>query len=234
MVDAVFLEGAACECDVTLDTWLKDSLPLLPGIQRTMAARELVLAAREFFERTYAWRAVVENINAKAGDKQYWQSPYDQFSNVVGILGVAWKGNALDPLPQRPADRGRAEPSTSDSPSHFWIDPAHPDTFYLYPTLENDHADALDVYVALTPKQSVEHLPRIAAIKFYDAILDGFLARVLKHPNKPYSSPATAMLHRRSFLNWCARYNGQAKQGFSNAQAWTFPQGWKVRRKRSW
>jgi hypothetical protein len=234
MVDAVFLEGAACECDVTLDTWLKDSLPLLPGIQRNMAARELVLAAREFFERTHAWRTVIEDINAKAGQKQYWQSPYDQFSNVIGILGVTWKGTPLGVLHERPASLGQTDPGVSSSPTHYWVDPAHPDTFYLYPTLEADVDDVLDVYVALTPKQSVEHLPRVAAIKFYDAILEGFLARVLRHPNKPYSSPATAVLHRRSFLNWCARYTGQAKQGFSNAQAWSFPQSWKIRRRAGW
>lgn len=230
MVDSIFLEGAGCECDVTLDTWLKDTLPMLPGVQRSVAARQLVLTARDFFERTYAWQAVITDINAKAGDKQYWQSPYDQYSDVIGILGVAFNGNDLTPLHRRPSDRGRTTPSTSDVPTNYWVDPAHSDTFYLYPTLQNDADDALDVYVALTPKQSVEHMPRVAARKFYDAILDGFLARMMAHPNKPYSAPASATMYRKKFLSACGRYMGQAKQGYAQAQAWSFPRGWNVRR----
>jgi len=226
MVDAVFLEGAGCECDVTLDTWLKDSLPLFPGAVRSLLSRELVLTAREFFERTFAWQGLIENVNAKAGDKQYWQSPYDQYSNVIGILGVAFNGNALTPLPQRPA----RNTETSDVPTHYYAEPGHPDVFHLYPLLATDNDDALDIFVALTPKQSVEHLPRIAALKFYDAILEGFMARMLMHPNKPYSAPQLAMIHRRNFIAQCGRYMGQAKQGYVQAQNWSFPPSWGVRR----
>jgi len=232
MVDSVFLEGAGCECDVTLDTWLQDTLPLLAGIDRNVASRELVLTAREFFERTFTWQTVVENINAVAGDKVYWQSPYDQYANAVGILGVAFKGNVLSPLAARPADRGRDNPSTSDTPTHYYADPGgHPDTFVLYPTLQTSQADAIDVYLALTPKQSVEHLPRIAAIKFYDAIREGFLARCYMHPNKPYSSPAMGQVLRRNFIAQCGRYMGQAKQGYVQAQSWSYPQSWRIRRR---
>lgn len=230
MADSIFLDPTGCECDVTIDTWLQDTLPLTPGIERSVAARELVLTAREFFERSYAWQTVIEDINAKAGNKQYWQSPYDQYTDVIGILGVTFNGNDLAPLNRRPSDRGRTDPSTSDVPTNYWVDPSNSDTFYLYPTLENDTDDALDVYVALTPKQSVEHMPRVAARKFYDAIREGYLARVMMHPNKPYSAPALANQHRRSFMSQIGRYMGQAKQGYAQAQAWSYPRGWTVRR----
>jgi len=231
MADAIFLDGAACECDVTLDTWLKDALPLLPGIERSVVSRQLVLTAREFFERTFAWQGLIENINAKAGSKQYWQSPYDQYSNVISVLGVSFNGTPLTPLPNRPPAAGRANPKTSDIPTHYYAAPGgHPDAVELYPQLATDTDDALDFYVALTPKQSVEHLPRIAALKFYDAILEGLLARCFMHPNKPYSDPRTAMLHRRNFISQCGRYMGQAKQGYVQAQNWSYPPGWGVRR----
>ncbi|MGL4557156.1 MAG: hypothetical protein ACRCV5_06615, partial [Afipia sp.] len=84
------------------------------------------------------------------------------------------------------------------------------------------------------PKQSVDHLPRIAALKFYDAILEGFLARVMAHPNKPYSAPVVALSHRRNFIAQCGRYMGQAKQGYAQAQNWRFPGGWNVRRSGRW
>lgn len=227
MVDSVFIEGTGCECDVTLDRWLKDTLPMLPGVVRGVAARELVLACREFFERSYAWQTVIEDQNAKEGRKQYWLSPLDQYTNVIGVLGVAYKGVALARLPARPARRSS---STSSNTPQAYYSPDAPDSIEVYPDLDHDEDAGLSFHVALTPKPSVEHLPRVAEIKYYDAILDGFLARMYMHPNKPYSSFTLAQAKRKSFNAWIGRYAGQAKQGNINAQNWSYPAGWGVRR----
>lgn len=227
-VDEVFVEGSGCECDVTLDHWLRDSLPTLPGAIRSVAARELVLACREFFERSYAWIGYIENENAKAGTKQYWTSPYDEYSNVVAVLGVDWLGTPLDRLTARPPINPNTD-RTTDRPLAYYVDPA-PDAVYLDRPLANDVESALTFRVALTPKPTVEHLPRIAEIKFYDAILDGFLARMYTHPSKPYTNPTLAASKRKSFNSWIGRYMAQAKQGFVNGQGWQYPPGWGVRR----
>lgn len=228
MVDSVFIEGTGCECDVTLDRWLKDALPLLPGIIRGVAARELVLASREFFERSYAWQTLIEAQNARAGRKQYWLSPLDQYTNVVGVLGVCFNGTWLSPSVHRPIVAVGSS-TTSDTPNTYYV-PEAPDMVELYPDLTADVDSALTFHVALTPKVSVEHLPRVAEIKYYDAIMDGFLSRVFMHPNKPYSSGQLGMQRRRSFNHWIARYAAQAKQGNVGAQNWMFPSGWGVRR----
>jgi len=91
-VDTVFIEGSGNECDVTLDNWLRDSLPTLSGAIRSVAERELVLASREFFERSYAWTDTIEGQNAKVGRNQYWTSPFDEYSNVIAVIAVAFKG----------------------------------------------------------------------------------------------------------------------------------------------
>lgn len=226
-VDTVFLEGSGCECDVTLDTWLRDSLGTLPGAVRSVAARELVLACREFFERSYAWQARIENQNSKVGRHQYWTSPYDQYSNVVAVLGIEYNGNALTRLTARPP-RVAGE-STSPVPTSFYASVA-PDSVELWPDLEAAEEDVLTFIVALTPKTTVEHLPRIAEIKFFDAIMDGFLARMYAHPGKPYTDKAEAKDRRRAFNHWIGRYMGQAKQGYISAQNWSFPPSWGVRR----
>lgn len=226
MVDTIFIEGTGCECDVTLDRWLKDTLPLLPGVVRSVASRELILACREFFERSYAWQTLIEDQNAKQGRKQYWLSPLDQYTNVIGVLGVAFKGQPLARLGARPPRRGTNQQST---PQAFYC-PDAPDSIELYPDLDHDEDGGLTFHVALTPKVSVEHLPRVAEIKYYDAILDGFLARMYMHPNKPYSSYTLAQAKRKSFNSWIGRYTAQAKQGNVNAQNWAFPGGWGVTR----
>lgn len=224
MVDSIFLENTDCECDVTLDTWLKDALPLLPGVVRSVAKRQLILTCREFFEKTYAWRAVEENINAAAGDKQYWLSPYDQFANVIAILGVTYDNRHLQPIAAEPL-----KTTTSEAPQFYYAaDP--PDSFKLYPAPTAAKADAMNVLVALTPKPNVEHLPRLAFLKFYDALMDGFLARMYMHPNKPYTSADMAVMHRQKFLSAMSYYRSQSKQGYINAQGWHYPQNWQVRR----
>ena len=228
MVDSVFIEGTGCECDVTLDRWLKDALPMTPGIIRGVAARELVLACREFFERSYAWQTLIEEQNARSGRKQYWLSPLDQYTNVVGVLGVCFDGTWLAPLTRRPI-RAASSSTTSDTPYGFYSGEA-PDMVELYPDITNDRDGVLTFHVALTPKVSVEHLPRVAEIKYYDAIMDGFLSRVYAHPNKPYSQPVLSQQKRRSFNHWIGRYAGQAKMGNVGAQNWSFPSGWGVRR----
>lgn len=215
--DSIFLEGTGCECDVSLDTWLRDALPLTPGIVRSLAARELVLACREFYERSLSWRTTIGPVHARTAFAQYFQSPYDDYSDVVAVLGVSYKGCPLKPMARRPTLSQK-----SSTPTHWWITDV-PDAVGLWPSLSADADDALHFYVALTPKQSVEHLPRIAAIKHYDALLDGFLARVWAHPSKPYSHPAEAAARRTRFLAAAARYAGEAKQGHAHAQVWNFP-----------
>jgi hypothetical protein len=229
MVDSVFIEGTGCECDVTLDRWLKDALPMLPGVVRGVASRQLVLACREFFERSYAWQTLIENQNAKVGRKQYWLSPIDEFTNVVGVLGVNFDGDWLTRFVQRPIVPVNSQASSSSRPYGYYAAEA-PDMVEVYPDLDTAMDSALTFWVAMTPKISVEHLPRVAEIKYYDAIMDGFLARMYEQPNKPYSAGMLAVQKRRSFNAWIARYAGQAKQGNVGAQNWRFPGGWGVRR----
>lgn len=234
-VDEIFVEGSGCECDVTLDHWLRDALPDLPGAVRSVAERQLVLACREFFERSYAWVGNIEDVTAKEGRYQYWQSPFDEYANVIAVLGVRFRGVDLARMPQRPGRRVNTSGVPNDNadiPTGFYSDVA-PDSIELWPDIAPGTTDldgVLDFRVALTPKTTVEHLPRIAEIKFYDAILDGFLARMYMQPNKPYSAPTMGQAKRRSFNHWIGKYMGQAKQGYVSAQNWSFPPTWGVRR----
>src|SRR5690606_8861257 len=78
-------------------------------------------------------------------------------------------------------------------------------------------------YVALTPKQSVTHLPRVAATHFYDAIFDGAAGRLLGQPAKPYTNPALATYHMQRFNAAIGKFAGAAKGGFAGAPSWNFP-----------
>ena len=57
----------ATEYTETFEQLLNDLIPQTPGIIRSVALRELRLAAREFFEKSYAWTVLVEDIDVTSG-----------------------------------------------------------------------------------------------------------------------------------------------------------------------
>lgn len=214
----------AVEYTETFEQILKDTSPQLPGVVRSVALRELRLTCREFFEKSYAWTKVVTSINASAGETPIQVSDGDAEAQVIGILGVEYSGVPLGAMPDRPP---RAE--TSDLPFGWYVT-SNPDELVLFPYLANASVGLLTVKVALTPSAATMTLPRQITLKFYDTIVDGFLARMYAQPSKPYSAPALAGQHRQRFVQNIGFYSAQRKQGFNNSANWRYPSGWGVGR----
>lgn len=217
----------ATEYTEIVDTILQDTIPELPGVLRAVAKRELRLAMREFFEKSYAWTKVVEPVALVAGVTPIQIDDSDANTEVIGILKVS-VGNDTDgytplvPLPEQP-DRY----ATGDG-SQYWFTTSNPDEFVAYPYPENVPTDVARVTVALIPAFDTEQLPRQITLKYYEAIVNGFLARMYNHPNKPYSAPAAAGGHRQAFVSAIGYYAAQRKQGYNGAPNWRFPVGWHI------
>lgn len=224
----------ATEYTETFEQILNDTVPQTPGIIRSVALRELRLAAREFFERSYAWTVLVEDISVAAGNTLTQVDDGDANTEVIGILGVSFNGQDIPPAPTRPSRLGQ-DPAftTSDVPKAYFLT-SNPDEFSFFPFLENTDGNnanpVTDVLVALVPSFTATDLPRQITLKYYDAIVEGYLSRVYLHPNKPYSAPALAGQMRHSFKRRIGFYMAQRKQGYNNSQAWCFPRGWGVQR----
>lgn len=212
-----FVEGAGFEADVKIDLWLQDLLPRTPGAMRKVVRREFINACREFYEQSFAWRVVTGPKDLRADKKQYYMTPYDPYTDVVGVLGVELDGQPLAALVRRPryADR------TATLPSSFWLET--PDTVRLWPLSTTDKDDSLLFSLALTPKQTVRHLPKFARSHHYDALLDGALGRLYAHPAKPYSNPGAAEYHLKRFQAAIGKYAGLAKKGYGPGLSWQFP-----------
>lgn len=220
----------AVEYTETFDTLLQDTLPDLPGAIRSVAKRELRLTLREFFEKSYAWTKTVSNVAVPTGVSGVVQiDDADANTEVIAVLAVAigegtsWR--FLRPLPYEPPQ----ETTTSDQPI-YWYCTSNPDEIGVYPSPENSLAPVtLKVTIACIPAFDTEQLPRQITLKYHDAIQDGFLARMLDQPSKPYSDPGKAMQLRHNFLRAIGYYAAQRKKGYNNAPNWRFPPGWKVR-----
>jgi len=213
----ITVEGSGNECDVKLDTWLRDMLPVTPGCLPKVRKRALILACREFFEQSATWRVTIGPKKLVAFKKRYYLSPYDAYANVVRVLSVEYDGIPLRPLARRPAGR---EPEARN-PTHYYLE--GPDQVRLWPQSNIDQEAMLTFFVALTPKQSVTHLPRIAASHYYDAIYDGAVGRLFSQPAKAYSDPMRAQYHLNRFRAAIGKYAAQAKGGFAGAPSWSYP-----------
>ncbi len=218
MSSTLYVESSGQEYDIKLDQWLKDMLPRLPGVIRTVARRELILAAREFFEQSACWRAVLGPKNLVANKKTYYLSPYDAYTNIVQVLSVEGNGAPLRPMLRRPSG---VEPTSSTTPYGYWIEA--PDQVRVWPMPSESKTNWLTFYVVLTPKQTVKHLPRQAASLWYDALLDGALGRLYSHPAKPYTDSVRAQYHLQRFRAAIGKYAGQAKQQANGAGSWAYP-----------
>lgn len=215
--ETITVEGSGHEVDAKIDTWLRDLLPLTPGCVPRVRKRAVILACREFFERSAAWRVTIGPRRLKANKKRYYMSPYDAYADIVQVFSAELRGYPLRKLDRRPAG---TEPDAAE-PMAYYLE--GPDQVRLWPVSAVDVEDALTFHVALTPKQTVTHLPRVAATHFYDAIFDGAAGRLMGQPAKPYTNPQLAQYHMQRFQGAIGRYAGIAKQGFMNAPSWQFP-----------
>ncbi len=223
----------AAEYTEAIENILKDTLPHLPGVVRSVAARECRLAMREFFEKSLAWTTNVENVTIPNGDEAIQITDGDENTEVIAILDVKI-GDATDGYQTvKPLGRVPDKIEGTQSTPWGWYVTSNPDELKLHPYQDGTTTKDLRVLVGLIPAFDVDinaqTLPRQITLKFYDAILNGTLARLYLHPNKPYSQPMLGTQLRHNFLRQIGYYAAQRKKGFNNSQMWRFPSGWNTK-----
>lgn len=227
----VTVQTSGAEGYSNLKIWLRDISAVVPGIQRTFAKRQLLLACREFFGESFAWRAAMGPINVVGGKAVYALSPFNSYTDVIGVLAVEQNGVPLSPLYRQPSPFPGVLSNNfnTDFPSGYYM--LRPDILALYPPPKDPLPSplTLQVYVALKPKVgsgskiSCEQVPEIAVTDFYEPILCGVLYRLLGQPAKPYSNPALAGYYEKRFRAYIGQFAGRAKTGFNGSASWSFP-----------
>ncbi len=209
------------EGQANINIWLQDISPWVPGAHRSVMKRQLILAMREFFEKSWAWRAEVGPISLQTNQQTYMLSPFNSTTDVVGVIWVAVNGAPLNPLQAAPAPSQNGQPF-SDTPGGYWM--VRPDILAVYPIPNiTSVPQNLTALLALRPKMTVTQVPQIAVTNFYEAIMYGALYRLLGQPAKPYSNPTLAAQFEVKFRREIGVYAGKAKKGFNNAASWRVP-----------
>jgi len=221
----------ATEYTLSLNDLLKDTLPELPGVVRSVAERELRLTLREFFEKTYAWTTHITGVACPAGEVGIQFDDGDDNTEVISVLSVHYGSAADGFIPLRPIITRPVDEKTASSPDAWYVN-SNPDEVTLYPYLTAVPTKTLSAWVALIPAFDIDAatatLPRQITLKYYDAIMEGFLARMYDHPNKPYSNPLTAAQKKANFFRAMGYYAAQRKNGYNGSQSWSYPtRGWK-------
>lgn len=196
-------------------TWLKDLLPRTPGINRKVATREFIMAAREFFRQSTVWRVALENSYFADGEYGYTAVTSEPDSEIVQIYSVEANGIQLQPVVERPTGE-----RTTGTPTR-WI-PLGLNRFDVWPT-PDVYDDTVIIRAILIPTASTTTLPDFAYARWYDAFIDGALGRIYAHPAKPYSNPTLGEYHLRRFRSAIGQASGESKQGGIVAQNWVFP-----------
>lgn len=200
----------------TVSRWLKDTLPRTNGAVRSVVKQELSNTVREFYKDSRAWRVTVGPRNVVANRRQYILTPYDAYSEVIGIGAVTIDGQPLRPMTRR----AHVASNTTSTPMYYSM--PEPGILELYPTpLQAMTSMFIDLH--LIPAINVRLLPTVAGTEHYDAILDGLLGRMYAHPAKPYTNLEGAGYHLKRFRNAIGKAAGQAKQGYVGGQDWYFP-----------
>lgn len=204
----------------TFEPWTKEAEARLSGSTPGTNKSQLIAAVREFYFQSRAWRRQIGPYTVTAGDPLVAMT-IDANTTVAHVRSV-WiqdpsRGRvALWPLVQRSTE------AEDDYPRYYTLE--SPDVLRLWPTPNSTVASALWVDAALSPSLTANVLPDIAQTVHFDAILDGFLARMLMLPNKPWTNPMFAADYRRSYRRRTVEFRNMADQGYLKLDPpWIFP-----------
>ena len=221
----------ATEYTEAIENILKDILPDLPGVVRSVAANECRLAMREFFEKSLAWTKEVESVSIPNGDTAIQVDDGDANTEVIAVMGVKIGDSTSGYQPVTPLGRMPDKIEGTQSTPWGWYVTSNPDEFKLHPYQDGSTTKDLRVFVGLMPSLDVDvndtTLPRQITLKYKDAILNGTKSRLFMQPNKPYTNAMYGTQLRHNFLRQIGYYAGQRKKGYNNTPQWRFPAGWR-------
>ena len=182
---------------MNLSDLLNDVLVDCPGAPEPLIIDALIIALREFCNRTRFWQQSLSPINLVAGQAIYPLNPPTN-TEIVSVM-QARTGHLL------------VSASTNDLDRDFpgWRDAqARQPVFYFQPSMDSIHvvykpseniSNGLSVIAALRPARNATTMDDEIYREFGNEIISGAKAHLQLAPNKPWSAPDHAAANALAF-----------------------------------
>lgn len=196
---------------------LRDLIPRVaayaPGVADPVAEQYLRDSAIQFCTKTLCWQYDCGTLAQKEGEGEY---ELDLPSQAKMILPLAvWVGGLklVSRGPEFLYVQGDWQAQTG-RPKYFYSDDLR--SIRVVPIPERD--DVITARVACAPTTTATTLPDILVDQYYEAVVDGALARALAIPNQPFSDMSKAVFHARQFEAMATMARIAATKGHSRGE----------------
>jgi hypothetical protein len=180
-----------------------DLLPELPGVATGMLDLQLLRVAREFCERSAAWRVALAPFPSKADRLTYSLFSPESKTEVVRLVELSW-GDTLQWRAREP------DPHDTEQPRF----PAHRPPFTIGRDgteieLTEQPTGTIGGIVAIRPSLVATTLPDVLQTEHLAAIRAGVLARLMLMGDKPWTDRITGIEYRNAYearINFSAQH----------------------------
>ena len=174
-----------------LDVFLPYIMPYAPGCSEPLAKQALIVAAKEFCQRTRLWRS--EDSFTLSSSCNIVCTP--DHAELYEIEYAALDGRALDPIGYAELNREFPNWKTSEGLGK-WISQVEPDSVIVAPAVTTG---TLSLNLILTPAEDADQLPDFLGNHYRQIIAWGALREILLTPNQSFTSPDGAALYGARF-----------------------------------
>lgn len=162
----------------------------LSGAAPSVVEDELLMTVQDFFRETMVWRQA-ETLTVN-GDTANYEVGSSMESTPARMIEVKLNGRDLNPIGDHDDLVG-----VRNNSYRF-------DAFNREITIPKGSVGELRMFIAWVPEK-LEDIPPGYVVEYRDGIMDGALARMLVHPNRPYSNPGQAIFHGRRYKTAISR-----------------------------
>lgn len=222
MPQSSFEDGFTVASSGSLDIWVEEVHPKVPGAIEGYIYDQLKLVIKDFFKRTKAWRTALGPFDILADDGTIALNPVDSVSAVIQVITVTKNGTPMVPTSITAVPRILITETNSKTPSRYFVEPY--DVVRMLPIPVVDVEDFI-VVVALTPRlRDDNRIEQWIIDMHYESILAGVLQRLYNEPGKVYTNAGQAEYWGRKYRSEIARARSVAAQNYKEGpQPWSYP-----------
>ena len=223
MPQSGFEAGFQVKDTASLDVWVKELSPKMPGAVEGYIYDQLKLTLADMFRRTKSWREFLGPFTLTSGNNKISLNPVDSKVNVIQVLGISINGSPLMPSSDSALSLQFSGSTTQEgTPNRYYVRPYH--TVFFSPT---PAATVSNIYVdvALTPRfNNCNNIDQWVIDQHYEVVKAGVLERMYNEPNRPYTNTKQGEFWGMRYRSDMASIRAAGDQNFKQGpHPWAFP-----------